>query len=62
MLVYNPTSGAGLISNLAVTVGPVLTDSIGEIVEAITVAESTTFRPKTSTQLATDNALTYSAE
>lgn len=62
MSVYNPTSGAGLISNLAVTVGPVLTDSIGEIVEAITVAESTTFRPKTATQLATDNALTYSAE
>ena len=62
MPVFNPTSGAGLISNTAVTAGPVLTASIGEIVEGITVTEVTAFAPNTSGQLATDNSLTYSAE
>ena len=62
MTVFDPTSGSGLISNTAVTAGPVLTASIGEIVEAITVTEVTAFAPNTSGQLPTDNSLTYSAE
>ena len=62
MTVFDPTSGSGLISNTAVTAGPVLTASIGEIVEAITVTEVTAFLPNTSNQLTTDNSLTYSAE
>ena len=62
MTVFNPTSGAGLISDIEVTAGPVLATSIGEIVEAITVTEVTTFRPNTANQTPTDNALTYSAE
>ena len=62
MTVFDPTSGTGLISNTAVTASAVLTASIGEIVEAITVTEVTAFAPNTSNQLATDNSLTYSAE
>ena len=62
MTVYDPTSGQGLISNDAVTVGPVLTASIGEIVEAITVAEVAGFRSNVDAETPTDNALTYSAE
>ena len=62
MSVFNPTSGAGEISDIEVTAGPVLTASIGEIVEAITVAEVTTFRPNTANQTPTDNALSYTAE
>ena len=62
MTVFNPTSGAGLISDIEVTAGPVLATSIGEIVEAITVTEVTTFRPNTANQTPTDSALTYSAE
>ena len=34
----------------------------GEIVEAITVTEVSTFRPNTANQTPTDSALTYSAE
>jgi len=60
MSVYNPTSGAGLIQDTEVTVGAV--DPAGEIVEAITVTEVTTFRPNTANQTPTDSALTYSAE
>ena len=44
------------------TVGPVISGNEGEIVEAITVTEVTTFRPNTANQTPTDNALTYSAE
>ena len=62
MSVFNPTSGAGSVADIEVTAGPVLTASIGEIVEGITVSEVTTFRPNTSNQTPTDNALTYSAE
>lgn len=62
MTVYDPTSGQGLISNDAVTVGPVLTASIGEIVEAITVAEVAGFRANVDAETPTDEALTYSAE
>ena len=61
MTVYDPTSGAGLISNDAVTVAQVMAAE-GEIVEAITVTEVTTFRPNTANQTPTDSALTYSAE
>ena len=62
MTVYDPTSNQGLISNDAVTVGPVLTASIGEIVEAITVAEVAGFRANVDAETPTDEALTYSAE
>ena len=62
MSVYNPTSNAGLISDVEVTVAPVLSGNEGELVEAITVTEVTTFRPNTANQTPTDSALTYSAE
>ena len=62
MTVYDPTSGQGLISNDAVTVGPVLLVSQDEIVDAITVAEVTGFRANVDAETPTDNALTYSAE
>ncbi len=60
--VFNPTSGDGLVADREVTVGPVISGNEGEIVEAITVTEVTTFRPNTANQTPTDNALTYSAE
>ena len=62
MSVHNPTSGAGLIADIEVTVAPVLSGNEGEIVEAITVTEVTTFTPNTANQTPTDSALTYSAE
>ena len=62
MSVRNPTSGAGLIADIDVTVAPVLSGNEGEIVEAITVTEVTTFTPNTANQTPTDSALTYSAE
>tara|TARA_B100000900_G_scaffold414522_1_gene441395 strand:- start:1339 stop:1980 length:642 start_codon:yes stop_codon:yes gene_type:complete len=62
MSVFNPTSGAGLISDVEVTVAPVLSGNEGEIVEAITVAEVTGFRSNVDAETPTDNALTYSAE
>ena len=62
MTVYDPTSNQGLISNDAVSVGPVLVLSIGEIVEAITVAEVAGFRANVDAETPTDEALTYSAE
>ena len=62
MSVYDPTSNTGLISNDAVTVAPVLSGNEGEIGEAITVTEVTTFTPNTANQTPTDSALTYSAE
>ena len=65
-LVYDPTLVSSVkvreSSTTAVTAGPVMSGSIGEIVEAITVTEVTGFAPNTSGQLATDSALTYSAE
>ena len=61
MTVYDPTSGAGLISNDAVTVAQVMTAE-GEIVEAITVTAVSGFAANTSGQLASDTSLTYSAE
>ena len=62
MSVRNPTANAGLISDLEVTVAPVLSGNEGEIVEAITVTEVTTFTPNTANQTPTDSAITYSAE
>tara|TARA_A100001011_G_scaffold98607_1_gene103798 strand:- start:4879 stop:5520 length:642 start_codon:yes stop_codon:yes gene_type:complete len=62
MSVYNPTSGAGEISDVEVTVAPVLSGNEGEIVEAITVAEVTGFRSNVDAETPTDNALSYSAE
>ena len=62
MTVYDPTSGQGLISNDAVTVGPVMLVSQDEIVDAITVAEVAGFRANVDAETPTDEALTYSAE
>ena len=62
MTVYNPTSGAGLITDEEVTAGPVLLVSTGEIVEAITVTVVPGVEANTSGQLASDTSLTYSAE
>jgi hypothetical protein len=62
MAVFDPTSGVVGTAIQEVTAGPVMTTSIGEIVDAITVTEVTAFAPNTSGQLATDNALSYSAE
>jgi len=60
--VYDPTSGNSNIKDEEVTAGPVLTASIGEISEAVTVSEVTGFAPLTDNQLTTDNALSYAAE
>ena len=62
MSVYDPTAGVGEIADEEVTAGPVMDASIGEIVEAITVTAVPGFAANTSGQLATDSALTYSAE
>ena len=64
--VYDPTQVSGVtvreLSNTAVTVGPVMTTSTGEIMDAITVTAVSGFAANTSGQLATDTSLTYSAE
>ena len=62
MTVYDPTSGTGEIADEEVTVGPVMTVSTGEIMDAITVAEVTGFRKNVAAEVPTDSALTYSAE
>jgi len=61
MGVFDPTTGNSNIKDTEVTVGQVMIQE-GEIVEAITVTEVTTFRPNTANQTPTDSALTYSAE
>ena len=61
MSVFDPTTGTGNIKDTEVTVAQVM-GAEGEIVEAITVTEITTFRPNTANQTPTDSALTYSAE
>ena len=61
MSVFDPTAGTGNIADVEVTVAQVMAAE-GEIVEAITVSEVTTFRPNTANQTPTDSALTYSAE
>ena len=60
--VFNPTSGAGSVADLDMTVGPVLVGNEGEVMEVIAVAEVTTFRPNTANLTPPDNALSYSAE
>jgi|TARA_R110002153_G_scaffold54022_2_gene150279 hypothetical protein len=62
MSVFDPTTGNSNIKDEEVTAGPVLTASLGEISEAVTVSEVTGFAPLTSTQLTTDNALSYTSE
>ena len=62
MSVFDPTTGNSNIKDEEVTAGPVLTASLGEILEAITVTEVTGFAPLTDAQLATDNALSYAAD
>ena len=61
MTVYDPTSGQGLISNDAVTAGPV-SGNTGTIRDAISVTEVSAFAPNTSGQLATDNSFDYTEE
>ena len=61
MSVFDPTTGNSNTKDTEVTVGQVRIQE-GEIVEAITVTEVTTFRPNTANQTPTDSALTYSAE
>ena len=61
MSVFDPTTGNSNTKDTEVTVAQVL-GAEGEIVEAITVTEVTTFRPNTANQTPTDSALTYSAE
>ena len=65
MNVYDPTETGGVVDqelrNISITVGPVSSNT-GTIRDAISVTEVSAFAPNTSGQLATDNALTYSAE
>ena len=65
VLVYDPTQVSSVTvresSTTAVTAAAVSADS-GVIRDAITVTEVSAFAPNTSGQLATDSALTYSAE
>ena len=61
MSVFDPTTGNSNTKDTEVTVGQVMIQE-GEIDEAITVSEITTFRPNTANQTPTDSALTYSAE
>ena len=64
--VYDPTTSGGVtvreLSNTAVTVGPVLVASTGEIMDAITVTAVPGYAANTSGQLTADASLTYSAE
>ena len=69
MQVFNPTSGAGLISNEEITAAPVLLVSQDEIMDAITVTEAldtatmvSGFRPTLASELPTDNADNDTAE
>ena len=69
MQVFNPTSGAGLISNEEITAEPVLLVSQDEIMDAITVTEAVDtatmvsgFRPTLASELPTDNADSDTAE
>ena len=69
MQVYNPTSGAGLIANEEITAAPVLTASVDEVLEKVTVTEAldtatmvSGFRPTLASELPTDNADNDTAE
>jgi len=57
MPVYNPTgSGASEIAIESITAAPVLTASVDEVLDAVTVSEVTAYRPNTSSELATEGA------
>ena len=56
MPVYNPTTGASDILIESITAAPVLTTSVDEILEAVTVSEVTAYRPNTSSELASEGA------
>jgi len=69
MQVFNPTAGAGLISNEEITAAPVLTTSVDEVLDAVTVTEAldtatmvSGFRPTLASELPTDNADNDTAE
>jgi len=69
MQVFNPTAGAGLISNEEITAAPVLLVSQNDIMDAITVTEAVDtatmvsgFRPTLASELPTDNADNDTAE
>jgi len=54
--VYNPTTGASDILIESITAAPVLTTSVNEVMDAVTVAEVTAYRPNTSSELASEGA------
>ena len=56
MPVYNPTAGSSDITFESITAAPVLTTSVDEILEAVTVSEVTAYRPNTSSELASEGA------
>ena len=56
MPVYNPTAGSSDITFEQITAAPVLTTSVDEILEAVTVSEVTAYRPNTSSELASEGA------
>ena len=56
MPVYNPTTGASDITIESITAAPVLTTSVDEVLDAVTVAEVTAYRPNTSSELASEGA------
>ena len=56
MPVYNPTTGSSEISIESITAAPVLTTSVNEVLDAVTVSEVTAFRPNTSSELASEGA------
>ena len=56
MPVYNPTTGASDIVIESITAAPVLTTSVNEVLDAVTVSEVTAYRPNTSSELASEGA------
>lgn len=56
MPVYNPTTGASDIIIESITAAPVLTTSVNEVLDAVTVTEVTAYRPNTSSELASEGA------
>jgi hypothetical protein len=56
MPVYNPTTGASDIAIESITAAPVLTTSVDEVLEAVTVSEVTAYKPNTSSELASEGA------
>lgn len=56
MPVYNPTTGSSDILIESITAAPVLTASVDEVLEAVTVSEVTAYRPNTSSELASEGA------